>query len=387
MLNMIRVRFLEYKRLWPVILAMTVMAIVFIYIFGGGFSQEYKSNVSVVDNSGSEESIAFIEGLKNLDNFSIYVLDYDESIKQLEKSDIIAVVVIPENYNTAVYDGTASLEFIKTGRLMEHETLKQSIKDIVSETIGNSRFVDSITPVYGMLNINLNKELLLEAIEDNYRDRPIMIVDSKVYDNDGANVYDSLKHSFMGFILFFSLFTMVFGIGSIVEDKENRIWHRQIVSPLPGTTILGSALIVGFVVGFLQIGMMIISGKYIFDIDLGNSTPALVLVLSAYIIASMSLGLFISSFVKTEQQLGAVSPMIIVSTSMLGGCMWPLEMVTNKFVRGLSLMTPQRWAMEGLQKVILYNGNVADVLQQIIYLLMLSLVFFIFAMIPYLKRA
>ena len=387
MLNMIRVRFLEYKRLWPVILAMTVMAIVFIYIFGVGFSQEYKSSVSIVDNSGSEESIAFIEGLKELNNFTIYVLDHDESIKQLEKSDIIATIVIPENYNTAVYDGTASLDFIKTGMLMEHETLKQSIKDIVSETIGNSRFIDSIAPVYGMLNINLNKELLLEAVEDNYRDRPIMVIDSKVYDSDGANFYDSLKHSFMGFILFFSLFTMVFGIGSIVEDKENRIWHRQIVSPLPGTTILGSALIVGFVVGFLQIGMMIISGKYIFDIDLGNSTPALVLVLSAYIIASMSLGLFISSFVKTEQQLGAVSPMIIVSTSMLGGCMWPLEMVTNKLVRGLSLITPQRWAMEGLQKIILYNGNVADVLQQIIYLLILSFVFFIFAMIPYLKKA
>lgn len=387
MLNMIRIRFLEYKRMWPVILAMTIMAIVFIYTFGVGFSQDFKSSVSVVDQSQSEESLAFIEGLKKLNEFNILVLDYEESVKLLEKSDIIAIIVIPQNYATRVYNGSASLDFIKTGALMEHETLKQSINGIVSETIGTISFVESIAPVYSMLNIELNKELFIESVEDNYRDRPIMEINSKVYDIEGANFYDSLKQSFMGFILFFSLFTMVFGIGSIVEDKENRVWHRQIVSPLSGSTILGSALIVGFVVGFFQLVIMIVSGKYIFDIDLGNSTPALLLVLSAYVIASMSLGLFISGLVKTEQQLGAISPMIIVSTSMLGGCMWPLEMVTNKFVRGLSLITPQRWAMEGLQKIMIYNGKVADVSQQVIYLLVLAIVFFSLAMIPYLKKA
>lgn len=386
MLNMIRVRFLEYKRMWPVILAMTVMAIVFIYTFGVGFSQDFKSSVAVVDHSVSNESEAFIDGLTKLNEFEILNISYEESVTLLEKSDIIAIIVIPANYETSVYDGSGELDFIKTGALMEHETLKQSISGIVSQTAGNIRFVESVAPVYGMLNIELNKELLIESVEDNYRDRPIMAIDSKVYNSSAANYYDSLKQSFMGFIVFFSLFTMVFGIGSIVEDKENRVWHRQIVSPLPGMTILGSALIVGFVVGLFQLSIMVVSGKYLFDIDLGNSTIALLLVLSAYVIASMSLGLFISSFVKTEQQLGAFSPMVIVSTSMLGGCMWPLEMVSNKFVRGLSIITPQRWAMEGLQKIIIYNGNISDVTEQVMYLLILALVFFSVAMIPYLKK-
>ena len=387
MLNMIRVRFLEYKRMWPVIVSMTVMAIVFIYTFGVGFSQDFKSGVAVVDESGSTESLAFIEGLTNLNDFEILVLDYEKSIELLEKSDVIAIILIPEDYETSVYNGKGQMDFIKTSALMEHETLKQSIEGIVSQTVGNIRFVDSVEPAYSMLNIELNKKLLIESVEDNYRDRPIMSLNSKVYDSDGVNFYDSLKQSFMGFIIFFSLFTMVFGIGSIVEDKENRVWHRQIVSPLSGLTILGSALIVGFIVGLFQLSIMVITGKYMFNIDLGSSTPALLLILSAYVIASMSLGLFISSFVKTGQQLGAFSPMIIVSTSMLGGCMWPLEMVTNKFVRGLSLITPQRWAMEGLQKILLYNGNIADISKQVIYLLILSILFFTIAMIPYLKKA
>lgn len=386
MLNMIRIRLLEYVRMWPVIAAMTVMAIVFIYTFGVGFSQDFKSGVAVVDQSKSNESNAFVEGLKDLNDFEIVVNDYDKSIQLLEKTDVIAVIVIPADYSENVYTGNSHVDFIKTSSLMEHETLKQSINGIVSETIGNISFVESIKPAYQMLNITMNEDLLLENIEDNYRDRPIMIIDSKVYNSSSANFYDSLKQSFMGFIIFFSLFTMVFGIGSIVEDKENRVWHRQIVSPISGTTILGSALIVGFIVGVFQLGLMVVSGKYLFNIDLGKSTIALMLVLSSYVIASMCLGLLLSSIVKTGQQLGAMSPMIIVSTSMLGGCMWPLEMVTNKFVRGLSLITPQRWAMEGLQKVIIYNGNVSDVLEQIIYLLILALVFFSLAIVPYVRK-
>jgi len=198
-------------------------------------------------------------------------------------------------------------------------------------------------------------------------------------------IYDSLKQSFMGFTLFFSLFTMVFGIGNIVDNKQKRVWHRQKVSPITGVQILGSALVTGFLIGFLQIGTMMMSGAYIFNIDLGESMISLLLVISAYIISAMCMGLFISGLVKTEQQLSAISPMIIVSTSMLGGCMWPLEIVANSFIRNLSIITPQRWAMEGLRQVIINRGGLSNIVEPITYMLILAIVFFGLSLIPYRK--
>lgn len=385
MLNMIHIRFLEYKRMWPVVVSMTVMAIVFIYTFGIGFSQEIKSTVVIVDEDQSKESQNIIDALVWEDKFEIINLSYEEAVALLEKNKALAVIVIPSNFHVDIYNEMGQIDFIKIGLVMEHTTLEMSLKDIVARSIGNRTYINQIEPAYEQMGIDLDKERMYLTIEDLYRDRPMLKLNISTYESSAVNFYDSLKQSFMGFMLFFSLFTMVFGIGSIVEDKQNRVWHRQRVSPLTGGKILGSALIVGFIVGFIQLGLMILSGKYLFNIDLGESTLALLLVISAYIIAAMSLGLCVSGLVKTEQQLGAISPMIIVGTSMIGGCMWPLEMVTNPFIKNLSIITPQRWAMEGLQKVIIYKGTVSDVTQPILYLLILTIFFFVLAMIPYKK--
>lgn len=385
MLNMIIIRFKEYKQIVPVFISMTVMAVGLIYVFGIGFGQGYQPQVAIVNDDKSVESEQIVEALVKDDTYDTQVLQYDDGINALKSGSVIAVIHIPADYSVEFYDGTTQIDFIKTNNVMEHMALEMALEAVINRTFGNKNFLDSVQPAYQMLNLEMNRKELGNTINDLYRDRPMASIEAKTYESDAANYYDSLKQSFMGFTLFFSLFTMVFGIGNIVDNKQIRVWHRQVVSPISGMNILGSALIVGFVVGFLQIGTMMFSASYVFNIDVGESFLALMLVISAYIITAMCMGLMISGFVKTEQQLSAVSPMIIVSTSMLGGCMWPLELVTNPFIRNLSIITPQRWAMQGLQQVIIYKGDLSNVIEPITYSLILALVFFAISIVPYRK--
>ncbi len=387
MLNMIWVRIKEYRAIIPVFISMTVMSVALIYVFGVGFGQEYKPPVALVNEDGSYESGQIVDQMMAEKAYEIALLDYDTAVNELKSGAVIAVIRIPENYSQDYYEGKGIIDFIKTATVIEHTALEMTLRSVVDRTFGNELFLDGVSPAYQMLQLDMNRENLNETINDLYRDRPMIHVEAKTYESDAANYYDSLKQSFMGFIIFFSLFTMVFGVGSIVDNKHTRVWHRQIVSPINGTMILGSMLAVGFVVGFLQIGTMMFSAKYIFDIDLGDSMIALMLVIGTYILTALCMGLMISGFVKTEQQLSAVSPMIIVSTSMLGGCMWPLEMVTNPIIRNLSILTPQRWAMQGLQQVIIYRGDVSNVMEPIGYSLILALIFFVISIIPYRKTA
>lgn len=385
MLNMIHIRLLEYKKNWAVILIMTVMAIVFIYTFGVGFSQEYKPQVAIVDLNETPESQAIIDGLIEENSFGITVYDYDDAINKLEQNNVIAVIQIPKTYAKDAYNNDVNLELIKVGDVIEHSMLAIELQNIVSRTIGNSNFVKGVEPLFNAFNVDLNKEEMIDEINLKFYEQPSITTTNRVFESDTSASYDSLKQSFMGFIIFFSLFTVIFGIGGIVEEKEKRVWHRQKVAPIGGGKILMSSLIVGFIIGFIQIGTMLISGKYLFDIDLGGSVFALLVVVAFYIFAAMCLGLFISGLVKTEQQLSAFTPVIVVSTSMLGGCMWPLEMVGNKFIRDLSIITPQRWAMEGFREIILFNGNIGDVTGSLINLTILAIVFFALAIIPYRK--
>ncbi len=226
---------------------------------------------------------------------------------------------------------------------------------------------------------------LHDRVTERTENYPLYIVEIKAMDNQVQNGFESIKHSFMGYILFFSMFTMVFGIGSIVEEKENHVWQRQLVSPLSSGVVLAGNMIASFIVGMIQLMFMIVFAKYVFGIDFGGSIVALFLVLACYVIAITCLGLLLSNMVKTSQQLGSFSPVIIVGTSMIGGCMWPLSIITSDILLFMADLTPQRWAYLGLKAVIVNNGGISDVLMPIAYLLIIAAVLFGVAMIPHRK--
>jgi ABC-2 type transport system permease protein len=98
-------------------------------------------------------------------------------------------------------------------------------------------------------------------------------------------------------------------------------------------------------------GVLILCGNYLLGVDWGNSMSGVLMVAAAFIFAVTSLGLMMSGFVKTQAQLGAIVPVVLTSTSMLGGCMWPLDIVNNKALLFLAELTPQKWAIQGIEGI------------------------------------
>ena len=78
-----------------------------------------------------------------------------------------------------------------------------------------------------------------------------------------------------------------------------------------------------------------------------------------------ALSLFIVSMMKTMSQLGAVSPIVLTGMGMLGGCMWPLEIITSKVLLVLANFTPHKWALSAIEGVVIYgkidNGTLVSV--------------------------
>lgn len=110
-------------------------------------------------------------------------------------------------------------------------------------------------------------------------------------------------------------------------------------------------MIVAYITGAVQMGVLILSGKYLIGIDWGNSMAGVLLVSATFIFAVTSLGLMMTGFIKTQAQLGSIAPIVLTSTAMLGGCMWPLEIVNNKVLLLLAELTPQKWAMQGIESI------------------------------------
>jgi ABC-2 type transport system permease protein len=136
-------------------------------------------------------------------------------------------------------------------------------------------------------------------------------------------------------------------------------------------------MLAAYLIGAVQLGVLIIAGKYLLGMDWGNSTAGVLLVSGAFVFAVTCLGLMLSGIVKTQSQLSAVTPVVLTSTAMLGGCMWPLEIVNSKIILFLANLTPQKWAIQGMERIASYGqGFEAAVLPSVV-LLAMGIVFFI----------
>ena len=135
-------------------------------------------------------------------------------------------------------------------------------------------------------------------------------------------------------------------------------------------------MIVAYIVGVIQISVLIIGGKYLLGIDWGSSITGILMVAGSFVFTVTSMGLLLSGVVKTRGQLSSITPVVLTSTSMLGGCMWPLEIVNSKPLLLLAELTPQKWAMQGMESIASKGMGFEAAIFPTIVLLIMGILFF-----------
>ena len=235
---------------------------------------------------------------------------------------------------------------------------------------------DFIKTANPKVDIEKIKSSAYESVMNSWKYKNPITVTSTVAESGVNSGYDGLKHSMIGFTIFFSMYTMVFSIGTILSDKQYKTWDRMLVSPVSRSSILGGSMVVSYITGAVQMGVLILCGKYLIGVDWGNSISGVLMVAAAFVFAVTSLGLMLSGFVKTQAQLGSVAPIILTSTSMLGGTMWPLEIVNNKALLLLAELTPQKWAMQGISGIASQGLGFSSAILPTIVLLIMGTIYF-----------
>jgi len=123
------------------------------------------------------------------------------------------------------------------------------------------------------------------------------------------------------------------------------------VAPVRRLGIITGHVAVAFVVGMIQLVVTLLAGQYLFGLEFGVNMGGLLVVGALYILTMGAFGLFVTSFAKSPNALGGIVSILLTSMAMLGGCMWPLEMVSSKILIALSWITPHRWAFDAMRAI------------------------------------
>jgi ABC-2 type transport system permease protein len=183
--------------------------------------------------------------------------------------------------------------------------------------------------------------------------------------NPRAGGMDSLKQNVPGFAIMFALFSLVWGSMSIVGERERGTFARLLSSPLGKVDILLGKLLIMFSIACMQLTVFFGFGHFVFGMDLGHSLLGLVLLSMTLALTATSLGVLLGSLAKTQTQLGAISSILILGMSALGGSWWPAEMMPDFMQTLAHFVTINAWAMDGYKNLLWYGGGLTSVLPQI----------------------
>ena len=380
MLSIVKLRLLSLKDNYIVFLIMTAMALGFTAVFGISFNT-YKPSVIIVDEDNTQYSKEFMEELKLNKAYKFIDSDKENAFMQVEEGKASLALVINEGFHDGIENGNeVSLGQIKIKDDTIILSLQESVRGIVAKMAGGKR-ISTVTADFVSSQVpSADKEKIKISVYENFMDswkfKNPMKITSTVADTNIKSGYDSMKQTMIGFSIFFSMYTMVFSIGTILSDKRHKTWERMLISPVSMSSILGGTMVVSYLVGLIQMSVLILGGRYLFGIDWGSSLAGIMMIAAVFVFTITSLGLMMSGIVKTEAQLGAVTPVVLTGTSMLGGTMWPLEIVNNKILLFLAELTPQKWAMQGMVNIASKGMGFEAAVMPSVVLLAMGIIFF-----------
>jgi len=126
--------------------------------------------------------------------------------------------------------------------------------------------------------------------------------------------------------VFFALFTGVFGILSIYEERKQWTLQRMLVSPTGGSTIMLGKLLGNLVVVVVQLLVLLLALTVVASLILGTPTfiwgmnvVALVALLLTLALCVSVIGVLIVGLARTPEQVQVIGPMVNMAMGVLGG--------------------------------------------------------------------
>jgi ABC-2 type transport system permease protein len=167
-------------------------------------------------------------------------------------------------------------------------------------------------------------------------------------------------------LVLFVFINALAGGAAVVETRRLGIYSRALAAPVHARDLVLGEALAYLCVALLQSVLIIGVGALLFGVSWGNPLAAVALVLT-WALVGTGAGMLSGSLFSTPEQASAIGPAIGIGFAMLGGCMWPLQIVPTA-VRTLGHVTPHAWAVDGWITILSRSGGVADIALQLVVL-------------------
>lgn len=174
---------------------------------------------------------------------------------------------------------------------------------------------------------------------------------------------------------------------SIVSEKERGTMDLLLVSPIrPGVIILGK-LIPYFLLSCVILVVMLTISYTVLELPLCSTIWWVVVLTLVYVVMSLSIGLMVSTILKTQVTALMVSAMVfMIPVIMLSGMIFPIENMPE-CLQWISSIVPARWYISAMRKLMIEQLGPSYIVEEMAILVGMMVLFFTGAMIKFRKQS
>jgi ABC-2 type transport system permease protein len=173
----------------------------------------------------------------------------------------------------------------------------------------------------------------------------------------------------------FLLFTASGSAGALLDEAESGALDRVLSSRINMNGLLAGKLVFNILLAFTQLTVMFLWAWAVFKIDFFSHIPGFVVMGLVTSFAVAAFGMLLASICRTRAQLGALSTLLILVMSAIGGSMFPRFLMPEAMQKA-GLWTINAWAIDGFEKVFWRDLPVTALWQQVAVLLAIGIVLF-----------
>lgn len=334
--------FLQLRRDRLTFAMMTGLPAIQLLLFGYAIQTDVRRLPTVVlDESRTSESRALIQVLANTDNFTIVASVPDRAAAQrwIERGAARVALVIPPEYQRNIRSG--------------HTGVAQMLIDAADPQSSGAAISGA------QLAAQARGAQLLAS---QYKLRAPVEIRVRPWYNPAQKSATFIVPGIVGILLTITM-TLITST-AIVKERERGTLEQLIVTPISRTSLMLGKLVPFVMVGYVQMSVILALGVIFFDIPIMGSLSLLYALALVFIVASLGIGLLISTVARSQVQAMQLSFFFMLPNILLSGYIFPRAAMPEP-AQWVGALLPLTWFLDILRGVLLKGVGMRDLWAQL----------------------
>jgi ABC-2 type transport system permease protein len=318
-----------------------MVPVVQVVIFGYAANLEFNhARTVVVDDDRTEESRDFLRGLGAEGTFTIRQVPTDRAaLRALQLGEAGVAVIVPREFGDrlnarrpasvqVLVDGTEPTQAVSAAAAVQAYTARRSVEATMAR-------LDPTTA---------------QAI-------PRVMIEPRLYYNPSMKSRLFMVPGTAASILLV-VTTIVTAMG-LARERELGTMEQLLVTPIHPLTLMIGKTVPYAIFGLFDEAAILLVGNVLFDVPLRGSLLVVFAGTLLYLIATLSVGLLISTFARTQQQAIMGGFFFLLPALLLSGFITPIDAMPW-WIRPITVLIPVRWFIEIIRGSLLRDATLTD---------------------------